>query len=227
MNIERFRNRHGQIWVNVASGNFFLEGFVQVDSNPFVFLAPVYPLIKPLLKPRGREWLAVFRAGKARDPFLFANCRKPLRFPDASVDHVLASHFLEHLNRDDIVTVLRDFHRILKPGGSLHVIVPDLEVRAREYLRQMGHPEAGNTFMASLHLWKDKLQPLRQRLMAVTAMFDTGHCWMYDLHSMSSLLKQCGFEIQAENNSPSAAFRRDDPEQVNVLARKVVAAPAG
>jgi predicted SAM-dependent methyltransferase len=204
----------------VASGNYFLDGFVQLDSNPFALLAPFYPFIRPLLKPRGREWLEVFRAGRARSPFVFVNCRKPLRFPDASVDHILASHFLEHLNRDDVLTVLKGFRRILKPGGTVHVIIPDLEIRARAYLREFGTADAPNKFVASLHFNKDHHPPLRDRVLALTGMFDMQHCWMYDVHSISALLRECGFELLPQNSSPSADFRRNDEEQVNLIARR-------
>lgn len=46
---------------------------------------------------------------------------------DGEFDAVYTSHALEHLNTHDAAQALREFHRILKPGGFVLVIVPDLE----------------------------------------------------------------------------------------------------
>lgn len=45
----------------------------------------------------------------------------PLPFEDASFDEVVCKDILEHL---DFVAVLRELHRIMKPGGRLHVTSP-------------------------------------------------------------------------------------------------------
>src|SRR5262249_20186881 len=43
-------------------------------------------------------------------------------------DSVLCAHNLEHFTREDGLKVLREFHRVLKPNGQVHIIVPDLGV---------------------------------------------------------------------------------------------------
>jgi len=40
----------------------------------------------------------------------------------SSVDHIYAFHFLEHVA--DPVGVLRECQRVLKPGGTIHIVVP-------------------------------------------------------------------------------------------------------
>lgn len=44
-----------------------------------------------------------------------------LPFADASADEVRAFHVLEHV---DLIAALREIHRVLRPGGRLHVRVP-------------------------------------------------------------------------------------------------------
>jgi SAM-dependent methyltransferase len=51
-----------------------------------------------------------------------ADVQRGLPFPDASFDHVFAVHVLEHL--DDLLVALRELHRVLRPGGTLHVLCP-------------------------------------------------------------------------------------------------------
>src|SRR5262249_36017946 len=48
----------------------------------------------------------------------------PLPFADESVDAVLASHVLEHLERPDLIRLFYDVARILKPGGHFVWIFP-------------------------------------------------------------------------------------------------------
>jgi SAM-dependent methyltransferase len=53
---------------------------------------------------------------------LVADLDRPLPFADGSVDEIVAVHFLEHVT--SLEATLREFHRILRPGGALRVWVP-------------------------------------------------------------------------------------------------------
>lgn len=54
--------------------------------------------------------------------------RTPLPWADGEFDLILASHVLEHVV--NYLPLLRDLHRILKPGGILVVKVPEFPCRA-------------------------------------------------------------------------------------------------
>lgn len=60
--------------------------------------------------------------------------RDGLPFPDETFDAVYHSHVLEHLEPQRGKELLVDCHRVLKPGGVLRVVVPDLEYICRAYL---------------------------------------------------------------------------------------------
>lgn len=45
--------------------------------------------------------------------------------PDASFDVILFHRVLEHILREHRVALLREFHRVLKPGGYLNIKVPN------------------------------------------------------------------------------------------------------
>jgi phosphatidylethanolamine/phosphatidyl-N-methylethanolamine N-methyltransferase len=45
-----------------------------------------------------------------------------LPFPDASVDRLVATHVLEHVYRPH--EVLREWNRVLKPGGVMSILIP-------------------------------------------------------------------------------------------------------
>ncbi|WP_267594406.1 class I SAM-dependent methyltransferase [Carbonactinospora thermoautotrophica] len=61
------------------------------------------------------------RPGKAVN--VLADLRRGLPFQDESVDQVFAVHVLEHL--PDYIALLDEVHRVLRPGGVLHVMAPD------------------------------------------------------------------------------------------------------
>lgn len=56
-------------------------------------------------------------------------------FPDKTFAVVYASHVLEHFDyKDELLTVLKEWHRVLVPGGKLMVSVPDLETLCRLFV---------------------------------------------------------------------------------------------
>jgi predicted SAM-dependent methyltransferase len=76
----------------------------------------------------------VDHVGNAKDLRLFA---------DGTFAEVYAAHVLEHFDyKDEIPPTLKEWHRVLEPGGLLHVSVPDLNVLARLFCdRQRLSPE--------------------------------------------------------------------------------------
>jgi SAM-dependent methyltransferase len=93
------------------------------------------------------SWTNVDLASKDADVHQY-DIRSGLPFPDASFDAVYHSHVLEHLPPDEGRSLIRECFRVLKPGGTLRVVVPDLEMIVREYLAAHqnamdGRPSAG------------------------------------------------------------------------------------
>lgn len=56
-------------------------------------------------------------------------------FPDDHFDAVYSSHVIEHFTREEGLFLLTEANRVLKPGGILRVVVPDLAATCEEYLR--------------------------------------------------------------------------------------------
>jgi SAM-dependent methyltransferase len=72
-----------------------------------------------------------------------ANLVKGVPFPDESFDVVYHSHLLEHFPKKDARNFLRECNRILRPGGVIRVVVPDLEAIARSYLLALENARNG------------------------------------------------------------------------------------
>ena len=63
--------------------------------------------------------------------------RKGLPYDDGVFDGVYHSHVLEHLTPDAAKDLLSQCHRVLRVGGILRVVVPDLEGIAKGYLETL------------------------------------------------------------------------------------------
>jgi len=68
---------------------------------------------------------------------LKVNLLETLPFDDNSFDVVYHAQFIEHLSIGDAKSFTEECYRILKPGGVLRIVTPDLENQAREYLKQL------------------------------------------------------------------------------------------
>jgi predicted SAM-dependent methyltransferase len=81
----------------------------------------------------------------AVDPAVLSHdLRKGIPFPDEAFDVVYHSHVLEHFSQPRARVFLRECLRVLKPGGTLRVAVPDLEQKAKTYLGTLEQAAAGS-----------------------------------------------------------------------------------
>jgi SAM-dependent methyltransferase len=71
---------------------------------------------------------------------IFSDARRIDDLPDASLDVVFASNFFEHLpSKQRLLEVLGEIHRLLKLGGRLLVIQPNIKYAYREYWDFIDH----------------------------------------------------------------------------------------
>lgn len=65
-----------------------------------------------------------------------ADVSKLTMYADESVGLIYASHVLEHFGRHEYKHVLKEWHRVLCPGGVLRLAVPDFSAVAALYYEQ-------------------------------------------------------------------------------------------
>ncbi|MCW2870904.1 methyltransferase domain-containing protein [Actinacidiphila oryziradicis] len=219
-----WQNTYGQVWLNVASGAYPLSHFVNLDSSMFLQLAPLAPLARKVMRKRHRrESLERFVSAREGQTLVHHDCRKQIKLPDSSVDHILCSHFLEHLYPDMAAALLADFRRLLRPGGTLHVIVPDLRQIVAEYLKAKDarEPAAADQLLRSAILAHEHAPRMAVSVRESIMGHGNQHRWMYDEDSLVRLLDVHGFAGLPHNDSPSKDWRRDnDRRQVNLLFKK-------
>ena len=132
-------------------------------------------------------------------PDVVADLSQPLPFADDDADFLQSEDFIGQLSFAQAREHLRDCHRVLKRGGVLRLLTPDLAVLVDHYQR-------GDTRV--LELWKREVgiplvtDTLGELLHA--ALTFAGQKSFYDEATLRALLEPIGFEVQRVGFNQSA-----------------------
>lgn len=196
--------------LNLGAGLQNAPGFINYDRSRMALLAKS-PVTRRLLAGR-TQWPP---ETKVHD------LSKGVPHDDASVDVIYSSHMLEHFTRDDAEALLRECFRVLKPGGLLRMVVPDLRAVVTHYLEgdraKFGDRPGPLADILAHDLYGGSRKPeplLKRTAKRVMRSDDGGHKWMYDEESLRVRLEQIGFvEVErkprGESRDPTAAALDD------------------
>mgnify|MGYP001263031083 CR=1 FL=1 len=76
-----------------------------------------------------RDFFNIFK----KKNFLCLDLRYKLPFNDNQFEGIFSEHTLEHLYPSEALKLLNEIYRILKPGGILRLVVPDLKIYINYY----------------------------------------------------------------------------------------------
>ena len=141
------------------------------------------------------------------------SCTDLSPFASGSVAEIYASHVLEHLGyQRELLTALKEFHRVLVPGGTLRASVPDLTTLC--------------------DVFTDPALDVKERMLVMRFMYggqmddaDFHYVGLYE-EFMTSLLGQAGFDEVSRVKAfglfadASAVVLRGRPISLNMIARK-------
>lgn len=121
--------------------------------------------------------------------------RRGLPFPDRSLKGVFSEHCLEHFSLPAAQELVREIRRVLAPGGTVRLVVPDGELYLRTYARQLGgDPSQPFPFQET-----EQQNPLWTPMLSVNRIFyqdrdsPFGHWLIYDFQLLAALLQRSGF----------------------------------
>lgn len=168
--------------LNLGCGNKILPGYVNVDVAPT-------------------------RAGTKPD--VTCDLRDLSEFDDDSVDEILTVHVIEHFWRWEIDDLLREWVRVLKPGGRMVVECPNLKAACEAFLanpdRLAGPGQDSETTMWSFYgdpAWRDPLMC---------------HRWGYTPASLGEVMERAGLtDVRQE----PAQFKMREPRDMRVVGYK-------
>lgn len=129
-------------------------------------------------------------------------------FANNSADLIYTSHSFEYFDRTEGEKVLKEWHRILKPGGVLRIAVPDFEAIVKIYLKynkDLGHKGIlGPLYGKMLIKEKGKNKTIY-------------HKTTYDFKSLKKVLQSAGFKkIHRYNWEKTVHKDYDDHSQAYV-----------
>lgn len=153
--------------LNLGCGSQVVAGWTNVDWVPGARLAKL-----PLFKAINRK-LRFFRADWHKDIVLH-DLTRPFPWPEESVDVVYSSHTLEHPSKEEGLKFLKECHRVLRRGGIIRILVPDLAASCSGTIPA----SCAENFVAELGvLYHSSLRGLRGKLFF---MVQFPHKCMYD-----------------------------------------------
>lgn len=224
----------GRAMLNLGCGSKLDYSWTNIDFSPIVFLARHVTIAKILRR------IAVLSEARYKkvlniDPDIIRwDLRKGIPFGNQSFDVVYSSHFLEHLDLEAVVPFLKGIHRVLKRGGIVRIVVPDLQILVNRYVSSAKKLERGNVSALNEHqksvcdlfgqmVGKESsgtnIQPAFVRVIEKIVRggprkIGELHRWMYDKYTLQALLKDIGFVDVREHRYYSS--RIDGWQQFNL-----------
>jgi predicted SAM-dependent methyltransferase len=143
----------------------------------------------------------------------WANAVKRIPVSDASLDVVYSSHMVEHLDTHQVRLFLSEAKRVLRSGGTLRLVVPDVRFYVDRYIASGDADE----FVRGTGLGRSLVPGLFMKILGLMV-GDRGHKWMYDGPSLCRLLEREGF-VRAVS-LPAGATTLSDPGELNLSERE-------
>ena len=141
--------------LNLGCGDIFFDGWVNVDLED------------------------------RRKANLLWNLTDQFPLPAGSCTLIYSEHVMEHFSVQDGITIFRECHRLLAPGGVLRVAMPSLEYCVDSYVNDSWRPD--------FYRWEE-LRSVKTRCEALNvAMRWWGHLWLYDRQELHRRLSEAGF----------------------------------
>lgn len=168
--------------LNLGCGDKILDGYINVD-------------------------VVDERAGKI--PEVVADITQILPFPEGYADLILSVHVVEHFDRWMVEDILRDWVRVLKPGGIMICECPNLISACKQVL---SNPDVATKTGqdAATSMWVLYGDPAwRDPLMC--------HKWAYTPQSLKSAMKEAGL---VNLRQEPAQYKHREPRDMRIVGEK-------
>lgn len=139
-------------------------------------------------------------------PDIEADVTKPLPLPDNYADEVHAYHLFEHLNRWEAPSILKDWIRVLKPGGLVVLEMPCLDKIIATYAHALIDGRTPDPRMTVMGLYGDPTYKNEQMM----------HRWCYSIAELAAGMQMLGLEEITPEEPQTHQPKRD----MRMTARK-------
>lgn len=168
--------------LNLGCGDKILPGYINVD---------------------------VAESRRGLKPDVLCDLHQLTPFENGSVDEILSVHVVEHFWRWEVVGILREWVRVLKPGGTMFLECPNLLAACHELLQNpdvaTGPGQEGQRTMWVFYgdpAWQDPLM---------------NHRWGYSPRSLAQVMHEAGLiNLRQE----PAQFKLREPRDMRIVGEK-------
>jgi SAM-dependent methyltransferase len=176
----RYYSPKEPVRLNLGSGLTVADGWVNIDSSLNALGARLRgPLLwLPYKLSSAQRWYSYSAyVGVLRNHvFIHHDLSYGIPLPDGTCECVYASHFFEHIDRGDAEHLFKEARRVLLPGGSLRVVVPDFAKLVASYQQGEGEEIIDALFAKpNSEGWYNR------------------HRYFYDFALLERLLREAGF----------------------------------
>jgi len=165
--IKSYFRSHPTRKLHLGAGPHYIDGWLNTDVR--------------VLWPPARFWKIVYLDVTKRFPF-----------PDKSIDRVYSEHLIEHLSYHDGMAMVRECHRVLRPGGTLRIATPDVTV-----IMGLHTPEPTGLQSRVIKDSTDRCLPEIDTYRAVFVINNFfrrwGHQFLYDFELLRDAMEEAGF----------------------------------
>jgi predicted SAM-dependent methyltransferase len=147
---------------------------------------------------------------------IFWDLSRGLPFPDESITKLYSSHFFEHLSFKEGQQLFDECRRVLVPGGTFSICVPNARVYIEAYLKSDSLDESQFFGYRPAYNHTTKIDYVNY-----TAYMDGHHKYMFDEENLIHILKSKGFSnVHLRHFDPGLDLKERDFESIYAEAEK-------
>jgi len=163
-------------------------------------------------RPGSNGWTNVDTAFEAD---LYWDLREGIPFPTGSVSAIFSSHLFEHLTFSEGQGLLAEILRVLEPGGSMSIVVPNARLYLEAYINRDKLP--GEFFG-----WEPAFNDTTPiDMVNYVAYMDGEHKYMFDQENLLHVLSRAGFSgVKARDFDPETDLAERDYESIYAIGFK-------
>lgn len=160
-----------------------------------------------------RGWLTI---DMTKNCDIFWDLRMGLPFPDETISKIYSSHLFEHLSFREIGHLLNDCRRVLIPGGTFSICVPNARLYIEAYLNADASVDSRLFSYKPAHNNTTRIDYVNY-----IAYMDGHHKYMFDEDNLLYILKSNGFtNARLRPFDPSLDLQERDFESIYAEAEK-------
>lgn len=157
-------------------------------------------------------WLTV---DVAQNCDIFWDLRRGIPFPNESVSKMYSSHFFEHLTYKEGQKFLDECLRVLRPGGTFSICVPNARIYIEAYVNSALDTEK---FIRCKPAYNNTT---KIDYVNYTAYMNDHHKYMFDEENLIHILKAKGMKnVHLREFDPSLDRKERDYESIYAVAEK-------